>query len=98
MRTVVPLDPPHDPTVLDAASLGAAIRSARTRSRIPLVEAADAIGVSRQTMINIEKGGAGVGLPTVLKAARELGVTLFAVAATEREVVRRAILATRDED
>ncbi len=96
MRTVIPIDPPYDPTVLDAASLGAAIRSARTRRRIPLVEAADALGISRQTMINIEKGVSGVGLPTVLRAAQELGVTLFAVPAMERDVVREAIMAIRD--
>lgn len=98
MRTVVAIDPPDDPTITDAESLGAAIRSARTRSGIALVDAAEALGISRQTLINIEKGGAGVALPSVLKAAHELGVTLFAVPSGEREMVRRAIVAVRDEE
>jgi len=98
MRTVVPIDPPHDPIVEDAVSLGAAVRAARTRALLPLVEAAEAMGMSRQTLINIETGQGGVSLATVLKAARELGVSVFAVPAGERETVRRAILEIRAQE
>ncbi|WP_082939138.1 helix-turn-helix transcriptional regulator [Mitsuaria sp. 7] len=96
MRTVVPIDPPDDPMIEDALALGAAVRAARTTARLPLVEAADALGMSRQTLINIETGQGGVSLSTVLKAARALGVSLFAVPSQQREVVRRAIRTARD--
>lgn len=98
MRTVVPVDPPHDPMVEDAVALGAAVRAARTQSLLPLVEAAEAMGISRQTLINIETGQGGVSLSTVLRAARELGVSVFAVPSGDREMVRRAILAIRAQE
>lgn len=96
MRTVVPIDPPVDPLVEDALALGAAVRSARTRARIPLVEAAEAMGMSRQTLINIETGQGGVSLATVLRVTREMGISVFAVPAVERESVRRTIIAKRE--
>lgn len=95
MRTVVPIDPPIDPLVEDAVALGAAVRSARTRAGIPLVEAAEAMGMSRQTLINIELGQGGVSLSTVLRVTREMGISVFAVPAVERESVRRTILSKR---
>jgi DNA-binding XRE family transcriptional regulator len=95
MRTVVPTSPPADPVVADARALGAAIRAARTGARVTVLDAAAAIGVSRQTMVNIETGKGAVALPIVLRAAAELGVTLFAVSSADRDVVRRAILNTR---
>jgi len=67
------------------------IRAVRTNARITLADAALACGVSRQTMINIETGRGAVALPLVLQAAKELGVTLLAVPAVERELARRAI-------
>lgn len=97
MRTVVPVPPPADPAVTDARALGAAIRAARTAARVTVLEAAAAVGVSRQTMVNIETGKGAVALPIVLRAAAELGVTLFAVPAADRDVVRRIILSTRAE-
>ena len=96
MRTVVPIDPPDDPMVEDALALGAAVRAARTTARLPLVEAAEALGMSRQTLINIETGQGGVSLSTVLKAARAHGESHFAVPSQQREVVRRAIRTARD--
>jgi DNA-binding XRE family transcriptional regulator len=95
MRTVVASSAPADPLILDAHSLGAAIRHARTSAGITLADAALAIGVSRQTMVNIEAGQGAVALPTVLLAARELGVALLAVPGAEKERARRAILAAR---
>lgn len=95
MRTVVPTSPPVDPVVTDAQALGAAIRAARTGARVTVLEAAAAIGVSRQTFVNIETGKGAVALPIVLRAAAELGVTLLAVPSADRDVVRRAILDAR---
>ena len=95
MRTVVPSAPAADPLVADAPALGAAIRHARTSAGITLADAATAIGVSRQTMVNIEAGQGAVALPTVLLAARELGLALFAVPAAEKQTARRALLEAR---
>lgn len=97
MRTVVPIDFPEDPLIDDAVALGLAVRSARTQAGIPLVEAADAMGMSRQTLINIETGQGGVSLSKVLQAARELGVSVFAVPTINREAVRRTIRGVNED-
>ena len=91
MRRVRPIQFPHDPLVTDAVALGVAIRAARSHSGLTLSEAAVSLGISKQTLSNLETGKGSVGLDTVLRAARELGVSLFAVPAAEREPVRRAI-------
>ena len=80
----------------DAVAVGAAGWAGRAGARLAVVEAAEALGMSRQTLINIETGQGGVSLSTVLKAARALGVSLFAVPSQDREVVRRAIRGARD--
>jgi len=92
MRRVVPLPFPSDPVVTDAAKLGAAIRAARSNAGMTLVDAALALGISKQTLSDLETAKSSVGLGTTLHVAREMGVALFAVPAGEREIVRRAIM------
>ena len=92
MRRVVPLPFPTDPFVTDAAKLGAAIRAARSNAGMSLVDAALALGISKQTLSDLETAKSSVGLGTALRVAREMGVALFAVPAGEREIVRRAIV------
>jgi DNA-binding XRE family transcriptional regulator len=62
-----------------------------------LVDAALALGVAKQTLSDLETAKSSVGLATALHVAREMGVTLFAVPAAEREIVRRAIAQARIE-
>lgn len=90
--------PPSDAESLiaDAQALGMAIRHARRRAGLSLEDAALQLGIAKQTLGNLETKGT-VGLETALRAARELGVSLFAVPSSEREPVRRAIAATRRE-
>ena len=97
MRRVVPSPPPADPLVTDAATFGAMLRAARTKTGMTLVDAAMTLGLSKQTLGDLETAKASVGLVTALKAARELGVAIFAVPADERERVRRQIVALRKE-
>jgi transcriptional regulator with XRE-family HTH domain len=76
MRTVVP-QPFPDPTVRDAAGFGRAVRAARTLGGIRLEDAASALGISKQTLADIEKGTGTVALGTALRVARDMGVALL---------------------
>lgn len=97
MRRVIPTAFPPDPLCSDAASLGAAIRAARTSSGLTLVEAAMVLGISKQTLSDLETGTGTVNLATALRAAHELGVSVFAVGSEHREPVRRLILQETSE-
>jgi transcriptional regulator with XRE-family HTH domain len=91
MKRVVPTPFPASPLVSDARAFGAAIRAARTGAGMTLEEAAAAIGISKQTMLDVETAGDTVSFGIVLKVARELGVSVFVAAPGQRELVRRAI-------
>ena len=95
MRRVVVQPFPTDPLVVDAAALGAAIRAARSQAGMTLVDAALSLGLAKQTLADLETAKGSVGLETALRAARELGVALFAVPTADREPVRRAIQKAR---
>lgn len=92
MKRVVPSSPPTDPLTLDPPTFGQAIRAARTAAGMTLVDAAAMMGVSKQTLSDLEKATGSVGLAIALKVARELGVGVFAVQPTQREAVRQALL------
>jgi len=92
MKRVVPSPSPSDPLTSDPTSFGQAIRAARTAAGMTLVDAAATIGVSKQTLSDLEKGTGSVGLVIALRAARELGVGVFAVQPTQREAARQALL------
>ena len=95
MKRVVPTPLPSDPAIPDAAALGAMVRAARTRTGMTLVEAALTLGVAKQTLMDLETAKASVGLSTALRIAKELGVAVFAVTASEREPVRRLLASIR---
>jgi len=95
MRRVVPTPFPSDPLLKDAATFGAAIRAARTGAGMTLADAAMTLGISKQTLSDLEKANASVGLTIALKVARELGVAVFAAPASDREPVRRIIIGAR---
>lgn len=98
MRRVIPIPFPQDPLVGDAAELGLAIRAARCASGMTLVDAAVTLGLSKQTLADLERAKGSVGVVTALRVARELGVAIFAVPAADRELVRRAIQSVRTGD
>jgi len=97
MRRVSATSPPEDPLVKTPAELGAAIRAARCAARMSIADAAMQLGVAKQTLSNLETAKGSVGIDTALRAANEFGVSLFAVPAAERELVRRAIQGIRAE-
>ncbi len=92
MRRVVPTPFPSDPLLNDAAAFGAAVRAARTRAGMTLADAAMTLGIAKQTLADLEKASASVGLAMALSVAHELGVAVFAVPARDREPVRRLII------
>lgn len=96
MRRVLPLNFPKDPLIAQATDLGAYVRAARTQSGLTLEEAALSIGVSRQTMVNIEKNSGSVSFAVILQAARALGVVLFAQPAENRERAGQLLKAEAD--
>lgn len=95
MRRVVPIPPPTDPAVTDATAFGEAIRAARTHVGMPLADLALTLGISKQTLSDLETARASVGLATALRVARELGIGVFALFADEREPFRRQIVKSR---
>jgi len=54
--------------------LGERIRLARLRRRIPLVELAARIGVSRPTLLRLERGDARVSLAVLVRVLSVLGL------------------------
>ncbi len=92
MKRVVPSPIPSDPLTQDPQSFGQAIRAARTAAGMTLVNAAAMMGVSKQTLSDLEKATGSVGLAIALHVARELGVGVFAVQPTQREAARQALL------
>jgi transcriptional regulator with XRE-family HTH domain len=82
---------------IEASSiLGSSIRAARLRRRWTIEELAERVGVSRPTIIKIEKGDPSVAIGTAFEAATLVGVPLFAADSAERErygVLKRAELA-----
>lgn len=81
--------------------LGGRIRLARHARHWSLDELAGRVGVTRKTMLKVERGDPSVGLGVAFEAARLTGVPLFdpdpARRAAEAESVRRqlALLPTR---
>jgi transcriptional regulator with XRE-family HTH domain len=67
------------------AILSAAIRSARLRRGWTLEELADRVGVSKPTMLKVERGDPSVAVGTTLEAAALVGVPLFDVDDRARE-------------
>jgi len=76
MRKVVPSPIPDQPFINGAEDLGLALRAVRTRSGMTLEEAALVIGVSKNTMQNLERGTGTVSLALAIKVASGLGLRL----------------------
>ena len=91
MKRVVPTSFPSDPFLDSPATLGAAIRSARTQAGIRLEDAAMTVGVSLQTLVDIEAGKPGVSIGKILQVANGLGVSLFVLPQNQREIARRRL-------
>src|SRR5690349_18707511 len=58
------------------ADLGAAIREHRRRRDLDQMTLAERVGVSRQWLLEVEKGKPGAALGTVLRTLDALGMTL----------------------
>lgn len=91
MKRVVPSPIPSDPWVPDPEAFGRAIRAARTASGMTLVDAAATMGISKQTLGDLEKATGSVGLSIALRVARELGVGVFIAQPNDREAMRQAL-------
>lgn len=90
MRRVV-REPFPDPMVRDAIAFGQAIRAARTAASISLETAAEALGISKATMSDLESGRGTVALGTALRAAQDLGVACFATPLASQLEASRAL-------
>lgn len=87
MRRVIPKSFPRDLELADASAVALFVRAARTQSGLTLEEAALATGVAKSTLQTIETDPSTVSLGLVLKVARELGVSFFAVPSGQRKLV-----------
>lgn len=91
MRRVVPTQFP-EPLLIDASGFGAAVRAARTSTGMTLADAAMTIGVARQTLQDLETGAGTVGIGLALKIAHDLGVSVFVVPSSERDLALRGLV------
>jgi transcriptional regulator with XRE-family HTH domain len=96
MRRIVEQPFPQDPLLREPSDLAAAIRAARTRAGLTLVDAAASLGIAKQTLNDLERGKPTVALGTALRVATELGVSLFMAPADLRERVRDAVRAVHE--
>ena len=95
MRRTIPLPFPSDPALTDASVLGAAVRAVRTGAGMTLGDAAAFLNVAKQTLGDLERGKASVGLGLALKIADGLGVALFVAPSAQREQIRRRLQSLR---
>lgn len=82
-----------DSTTALAEAIGARVRKERTERRWTLDQLADASGLSRRMVVNVEQGAANPSVGTLLRLSAALGVGLPALVAPPQshhlEVVRR---------
>jgi transcriptional regulator with XRE-family HTH domain len=90
MKRVVPQAFPN-PLVADGSNIGQAIRAARTQGGLRLQDAALALGMAVQTLVDIEAGSPGVSLGKILQAAQGLGVDFFVVPRGYRDLAERRL-------
>lgn len=91
MRRVTAKAFPQDNVVREPTTLASFIRAARTQSGLTLEDAALATGVAKSTLQKIETDPSTVSFGIVLEVARQLGVSIFAFPAEQREPLRRLI-------
>lgn len=93
MKTIKRTAFPANPDLATVQDLGAAVRAARTHSGLTLEHAAVALGVAKQTLQDLEQGRGTVNVGFAIRAARELGLTLFVARTADKERIRRTIAA-----
>jgi DNA-binding XRE family transcriptional regulator len=91
MKTVKKVDFPAQLQMSSAKELGIAVRSARTVAGFTLASAAQALGISKQTLSDLELGTGTVTLALAFQALNALGVSVFVVPAQDNSRVRRAL-------
>ena len=97
MRKVVPLPFPAEPLAMSTMDLGRFARAARTQSGLTLEAAALALGVSKQTLQDMETGKPSVGIGLALHILDGLGIAVFAQPARLKERARRRLMGSGDE-
>ena len=91
MKTVKTVEFPVQLQVSSARELGIAARSARTGSGFTIAGAAQALGISKQTLSDLELGTGTVSLALAFQALNALGVSVFVVPAKDNSRARRAL-------
>jgi len=91
LKTIKKLDFPAQPQVSSAKELALALRAARTGAGFTLASAAQALGISKQTLSDLELGTGTVTLGLAFQALNALGVSVFVTPAKESVRVRRAL-------
>jgi transcriptional regulator with XRE-family HTH domain len=93
MKTVKKVDFPANLQMSSSKELGLAVRSARTAAGFTLANAAQALGISKQTLSDLELGTGTVTLGLAFQVLNALGVSVFVAPAQENARVRRALKA-----
>jgi transcriptional regulator with XRE-family HTH domain len=92
MRRVVPKAFPRNSHIESTEQLGQYFKAARTQAGLKLDDAALILGVSVQTLVDIEAGRPSVTLGKLMSVAHGLGVDLFALPRSRRELARSRFL------
>lgn len=95
MRRVKKTVFPKTAEIHESFVLGAAIRASRTEAGMSLQEAAMTLGISKQTLADLERGKPTVSLGTSLKVAQEFGLTLLVLRNCDKN---RALINISDHD
>jgi transcriptional regulator with XRE-family HTH domain len=91
MKKIRKADWPKDPFITSMSDVGLAIKAARTQANLRMVDTAMLVGVSIQTLVDIEAGRPGVSFGKVLQVANSLGVSFFVLPARKRNLLRNLI-------
>jgi transcriptional regulator with XRE-family HTH domain len=77
MKKVKPTKRPQVPQIPDVKVLGAFVRASRTAGGLTIDQAAGLIGISTQTLADLEHGKETVGIGIVLRVLANLGQALL---------------------
>lgn len=91
MKTLIALQVNAALPITNVKVLGAILRQARKKSGMTLVDTAESIGITKQTLSDLENGRVSVGINTVLKVVNDLGLCLFAVPRHEQDRIQKIL-------
>ena len=98
MKTLKPTARPEHPAVADPKALGKFVRAARTAAGLTIEQAADLIGIHKDTLSNLENGKGTVGISIVFRVMNELGLAMLVAQKPEAEALVSILISAKLSD